>query len=199
MRYQHTYGTVLLIGSLLVLTACERSSQLSSSIASATHAATNIPSSAQLMPTRTVSINETDITGSTFVVYYWPTRLPPGLIVDPALSEIRETGYFLPTTTERGQRIVITAGTSIEQHNVLGPSDVASEAMAVRGQEGRVLSNGNGYSMFWQEAGINYAVVGTGMALHEIGGVAEALEPVSQQEMRQRFQNKDPSGRTEDR
>ncbi len=89
------------------------------------------------------------------------------------------------------RRIIVAAGTAIEQHNVLEPTNVLSKAMLVRGHEGRALSNGNGFNVFWEEAGTQYAVLGIGMGLDEVVSVAEALERTDLDELRQCIQRVD--------
>lgn len=187
MKQNSVHG-ILLLGIGLLLGGCATERQQVSGMTPPLRTTPTVAASVPAEVTASDAPTVTTTAGNALSTYYWPASLPAQLEVDPGTSEVSETGYFLQTTMAGDRRIIVAAGTAIKQHNVLEPSDVLSKVISVHGHQGRVLSNGKGFNVFWEEAGTRYAVLGTGMGLDEVVGVAEALERVDIDQLRQRIE-----------
>jgi hypothetical protein len=190
MMKQNNIRVILLLVMGVLLGGCAAERQQASSTTTSVRATPTVAASAPAASAASdaPAVTVTTTAGDALPTYYWPASLPAQLKVDSGASEVGETGYFLQTTLAGDRRIIVAAGTAIEQHNVLEPSDVLSKMVSVRGHQGRVLSNGKGFNVFWEEAGTQYAVLGTGVNLDELLRVAEALERVDVDQLRQRIQ-----------
>lgn len=175
---------IILVTMSCILSACDSDRRQAINIQSDASTALTTPS---ITPAKQATSTEIVQQAVPLAVYYWPTSLPSALKIDSEASYVDEKGYFLKTTSTQGQTIFVVAGTSIEDENVLVPADVESKDIQVRGFQGWILNNGNGYSIFWEESDVLYGVLGTGMASREILTVAEELERVDFELVRQRL------------
>ena len=106
--------------------------------------------------------------------YMWPTRIPQGLAIVKSKSSANEVSFMLQLEQPGGGQFyaTITGGAGTPAKPPRGT------AVTVRGQQGTLFTTGAGYSVYWDEGGVPYAIVG-GLARNDALALAESLEPIN--------------------
>lgn len=113
-------------------------------------------------------------TGS--LVYLWPANLPTGLEIRPERSSADANGFSLDIGGAGGQAPAasIVGGKSSPAGEP--PTNVGQMAeVRVRNTIGTAYDHSSGYSIFWEEQGIPYAVIGD-LTLDQGRAVIESLQ-----------------------
>ncbi len=126
-------------------------------------------------PTATIA-TETE-QPSTALHYFWPQTLPLDLAIQPDQSSASDAGFILTVAQPGGGQFFATITGGPESQAVQLPPEIGSQAITVRGQEGVQFSTGAGVSLFWQEDGHSYAILGS-LGLEDALTLAESLEPL---------------------
>ncbi|HEX6289196.1 MAG TPA: DUF4367 domain-containing protein [Herpetosiphonaceae bacterium] len=112
------------------------------------------------------------------VPYLWPMKLPEGLAIDPTRSSADQSGFSLDFRSTSGTEPIASLvggkGSPASQH----PTDAGQRAeVTVRGVKGLAYQHGAGYSLYWEEQGTPYAIIG-GLSLDQNKAITEALQSV---------------------
>ncbi len=126
-------------------------------------------------PTATIA-TETE-QPSTALHYFWPQALPLDLAIQPDQSSASDAGFILTVAQPGGGQFFATITGGPESQAVQLPPALGSQPITVRGQEGVQFSTGAGVSLFWQEDGHSYAILGS-LGLEDALTLAESLEPL---------------------
>jgi hypothetical protein len=126
-------------------------------------------------PTATIA-TETE-QPSTTLNYFWPQTLPLDLAIQPDQSSASDAGFILTVAQPGGGQFFAAITGGPESQAVQLPPALGSQPITVRGQEGVQFSTGAGVSLFWQEDGHSYAILGS-LGLEDALTLAESLEPM---------------------
>jgi hypothetical protein len=108
--------------------------------------------------------------------YLFPENLPTGFEVRPA-GALADTNVFSVDIARVGQAnpvATITGGKSSKAAEP--PTNAGQQAeVMIRTSKGMAYQNGAGYSVYWQEQGVPYAIIGE-LSLDEATVIADALQ-----------------------
>lgn len=115
-------------------------------------------------------------TGS--LTYLWPVKLPNGFEIRPARSSADADGFSLDIGGTGGQppAASIVGGKSSPAGEP--PTNAGQMAeIRIRNTMGTAYDHSTGYSIFWEEQGVPYAIIGD-LTIEQGRAVAESLQPV---------------------
>jgi hypothetical protein len=121
------------------------------------------------------------------LVYYWPAKIPAGLVIDTDRSSVDDNGFVLALESleNDGRSGMIWGGSMTRLDEAC---DVTLQLGIVRGQSGYLgMGTGAGFGVAWRENGHPYEIGGIGMSLQDVQAIADALEPVDQITWQQRL------------
>ncbi len=140
-------------------------------------------------PTTEISIEEPTVVLETVIAtvdsgeesstlrYYWPQTLPLDLEIQADRSSADESSFVLEIAQPGGGQFFATITGGPGSRATQPPPAIGSNPATIRGVEGVQFSTGAGVSLFWQEAGHSYAVLGS-LGLDDALALAESLEPL---------------------
>ena len=130
--------------------------------------------------------NEVSGTPSRPLKYFWPTRLPPGLVIRPDRSFADETAFVVDLAEPAGGQFWATITGGPGSGAVNRPPAPGSQAVTVRGRPAIAFSTGAGFSVWWTEDGQPYAI-SSGLGLGSVLALAEGLEALDLVTMQRRL------------
>lgn len=115
---------------------------------------------------------------NTALTYLWPATVPVGLEIRAAQSSADANGFALNIGGSGGQQPhgAIVGGKASPAGEPPASAGQRAE-VTVHGVKGMAYENESGYSVYWEEQGTPYAIIGN-LPLDQATAVAEALQPV---------------------
>ena len=110
--------------------------------------------------------------------YFWPANLPSGFEIRPARSSADASGFSLDIGGAGGQppAASIVGGKSSPAGEP--PTNAGQMAeIRIRNTTGTAYDHSSGYSIFWEEQGVPYAIIGD-LSIEQGRAIADALQPL---------------------
>ncbi len=120
------------------------------------------------------------------LTYFWPTVLPPGLVIRADRSFADETAFVVDLAEPAGGQFWATITGGPGSGAVNRPPAARSRPVTVRGRPGFAFSTGAGVSVWWTEDGQPYAI-NSGLGLEPVLALAESLAALDLPTWRQRL------------
>lgn len=160
--------------------SAQPSSQPSPSASPASSSAPASPTSEQPSPQSSTAAEPSTPaapqTGS--LTYLWPVKLPNGFEIRPARSSADASGFSLDIGGTGGQppAASIVGGKSSPAGEP--PTNAGQMAeIRIRNTMGTAYDHSTGYSIFWEEQEVPYAIIGD-LSIEQGRAIAESLQPV---------------------
>jgi hypothetical protein len=109
------------------------------------------------------------------LLYLWPSRLPEGFAALPSQSTSDSASFSVEVADINTGQFSFTIVGGPNSQATQPPVSRNQAEVIVRGQPGFAYTTGAGYSIFWQENGQPYAIIG-GLGLDAALEIAEGLE-----------------------
>lgn len=119
--------------------------------------------------------------------YFWPTKMPHGLVAQPDQSSANDTAFALQLAEPDGGQFRATIVGGRDSRASDRAYGVGGKSVTVRGQQAMAYTTGAGYSVYWTEDGQPYAII-SGLGLTEALALAEGLEPLDLSAWRQQVE-----------